>query len=116
MAVELLLAALVLVEGGANPVIGTADLLLRAMIEAEEEAALGDGGDEVLVDLEGIPGVLVCILTGDAAAAEVFSGARGDEGKAGEVDVGNDGQEVDGGGWIEGLEGCALDGADVSFW
>lgn len=104
VAVEGLLADFGLVAGGANPGERLADLCGATSVEAEEEAFLGLGGDEVFVDAEGVAGEFVRVLAGDTSAAEGVLRALSDVGEVVLVEVGAEGVEGDAGVVVEGLE------------
>lgn len=79
--VEVLLAHLPLVARRAYPPVGFSDFLPAPLVEAQKQATLEEGGDEVFVDVERVGGEFVRVLPGDAPAAEVFPASLGDEGK-----------------------------------
>ena len=96
MLVEVLLAHLPLVACRAYPAIGLSDFLPAPLVEAQKQAPLEEGGDEVFVDVERVGGEFVRVLAGDAPAAEVFPAPLGDEGEGVVVEVGLEGEEGDG--------------------
>lgn len=102
VAVEVLLGDFRLVAGGAYPGVGGADFIPALVAEAEEEAALENGGYKVFIDMECVPGEFIRVLPGDASAAEPLIRAVGDVGEGVVMEVGPEGHEADGGVSVEG--------------